>query len=163
MDLFSNPLGIHERALQARSQRMELIAQNIANADTPQYKARDLDFKQVMNQQLGQPIRATDDRHYAIAETTDSNAVKFRVPFNTSFDDNTVEISVEAGHDLHQSRLTGAVWPDDADLGAKEEREPDPAQQILAIRGALLEALHVVDEFLGHTFSVMRVVSVFRR
>jgi flagellar basal-body rod protein FlgB len=95
MDLFSNPLGIHERALQARSQRMELIAQNIANADTPQYKARDLDFKQVMNQQLGQPIRATDDRHYAIAETTDSNAVKFRVPFNTSFDDNTVEISVE--------------------------------------------------------------------
>ncbi|MDG1383226.1 MAG: flagellar basal body protein, partial [Burkholderiaceae bacterium] len=35
MDLLSNPLGIHERALQARAQRMELIAQNIANADTP--------------------------------------------------------------------------------------------------------------------------------
>ena len=60
MDLLSNPLGIHERALQARAQRMELIAQNIANADTPQYKARDLDFKQVMNQELGQPIRATN-------------------------------------------------------------------------------------------------------
>jgi flagellar basal-body rod protein FlgB len=45
MELFNNPLGIHERALQARSQRLELIAQNIANADTPQYKARDLDFK----------------------------------------------------------------------------------------------------------------------
>ena len=35
MELFNNPLGIHERALQARSQRLELIAQNIANADTP--------------------------------------------------------------------------------------------------------------------------------
>ena len=95
MELFNNPLGIHERALQARSQRLELIAQNIANADTPQYKARDLDFKKVMTQQLGQPIRATDQRHYGIAETTDSNSVKFRVPFNTSFDDNTVEMSVE--------------------------------------------------------------------
>ena len=50
MELFNNPLGIHERALQARSQRLELIAQNIANADTPQYKARDLDFKKVMTQ-----------------------------------------------------------------------------------------------------------------
>jgi flagellar basal-body rod protein FlgB len=98
MDLLSNPLGIHERALQARAQRMELIAQNIANADTPQYKARDLDFKQVMNQELGQPIRATNAKHYAIAETTDRNAVKFRVPFNSSFDANTVEMSIEQGN-----------------------------------------------------------------
>ena len=99
MELFNNPLGIHERALQARSQRLELIAQNIANSDTPQYKARDLDFKQLMNQeQSGKSIRTTDQRHYAIAESDENSfaqAVKFRNPLNPSFDDNTVEMSVE--------------------------------------------------------------------
>jgi flagellar basal-body rod protein FlgB len=56
MDLLNNALGIHERALQTRSQRLELLAQNIANADTPQYKARDLDFKKVMSGEMSQPV-----------------------------------------------------------------------------------------------------------
>ena len=41
---FANALGIHERALSFRAERAEVIANNIANADTPNYKARDLDF-----------------------------------------------------------------------------------------------------------------------
>lgn len=45
MNLVDNALGIHERAIAVRNRRVELISQNIANADTPNYKARDLDFK----------------------------------------------------------------------------------------------------------------------
>ena len=41
---FDNALGIHEQALRFRGQRAEVLANNIANAETPNYKARDLDF-----------------------------------------------------------------------------------------------------------------------
>ena len=43
-----NPLGIHEQALLVRERRAELLAQNLANADTPGYKARDVDFRSVL-------------------------------------------------------------------------------------------------------------------
>ena len=48
---FANALGIHENALNFRAQRAEVLANNIANADTPNYKARDLDFAAVLAEQ----------------------------------------------------------------------------------------------------------------
>ena len=45
-------LGIHAKALQLRSRRAELLAENLANADTPGYKARDIDFRAAMQMQL---------------------------------------------------------------------------------------------------------------
>jgi flagellar basal-body rod protein FlgB len=45
---FDKALGIHEKALGFRAQRAEVLANNIANADTPNYKARDLDFSKVL-------------------------------------------------------------------------------------------------------------------
>jgi Flagellar basal body protein len=45
MKLLDNAFGIHERALAVRNRRVEILSQNIANADTPNYKARDIDFK----------------------------------------------------------------------------------------------------------------------
>jgi flagellar basal-body rod protein FlgB len=50
MDLLTNAFGIHERALAVRSQRMEVLARNIANADTPNYKAEELDFKAMLKE-----------------------------------------------------------------------------------------------------------------
>lgn len=44
--------SFHENALRVRGKRQEIIASNIANADTPKYKARDIDFKSVMQQSL---------------------------------------------------------------------------------------------------------------
>ncbi|NIV32126.1 MAG: flagellar basal body rod protein FlgB, partial [Anaerolineae bacterium] len=41
---FDNAFGIHDDALRLRSQRSEVLANNIANADTPGFKARDIDF-----------------------------------------------------------------------------------------------------------------------
>ena len=49
MKLIENPFGIHERAATLRNQRVEILASNIANADTPGFKARDLDFKQILS------------------------------------------------------------------------------------------------------------------
>jgi flagellar basal-body rod protein FlgB len=95
MDLLNNALGIHERALQTRSQRLELLAQNIANADTPHYKARDLDFKKIMSGEMSQPMQATQSNHYQAGEMPGKDGLVYRTPFNTSFDGNTVEMSVE--------------------------------------------------------------------
>ena len=64
MKLLDNPFGIHERALAVRSQRLELIAGNIANADTPHFKARDLDFKKILAAENPTPMAATHAKHY---------------------------------------------------------------------------------------------------
>jgi flagellar basal-body rod protein FlgB len=96
MDLVNNALGIHERAIAVRNRRVELISQNIANADTPNYKSRDLDFKKMIAGVEGVKVSATNTRHYDIAHLENSpDGLKFRVPFNSATDGNTVEMSVE--------------------------------------------------------------------
>jgi flagellar basal-body rod protein FlgB len=95
MKLLENPFGIHERALQVRDQRLEMIAANIANADTPAFKARDLDFKQVLAASTPNPMASTDARHFEAGELENPEGVVFRVPYNSSADGNTVEINVE--------------------------------------------------------------------
>lgn len=77
--------GVHGAALAIRSQRLGLLASNIANAATPNFKARDLDF-----------TKALDAATKGIA--TDSaveNATGYRIPNETSLDGNTVELSTE--------------------------------------------------------------------
>lgn len=73
--------GIHATALKLREQRMSLLASNIANAATPGYKARDLDFSQA--------LKAAEQG----GDT--SQAIRFRVPVQSSLDGNTVELSTE--------------------------------------------------------------------
>jgi flagellar basal-body rod protein FlgB len=97
MNLLDNALGVHEKALKLKSQRLEVLAQNIANADTPHYKARDIDFKSVMNeaQQQNTAMKSTAQGHFSVGQGLDADGMRFRTPFNTSFDGNTVEMSVE--------------------------------------------------------------------
>lgn len=96
MNLMDNPFGIHERALAVRNRRVELISQNIANADTPNYKARDIDFKKMIAGVEGVKVMATDKRHYDIAKLENTpDGLKFRVPFNAATDGNTVEMTIE--------------------------------------------------------------------
>ena len=63
MKILDNPFGIHERALSVRNERLEMIASNIANADTPRYRAKDLpEFKETLRGvRHGQ--KATRSRH----------------------------------------------------------------------------------------------------
>ena len=96
MHLVNNAFGIHERAISVRNRRVELISQNIANADTPNYKARDLDFKKMIAGVEGVKVSSTNARHYEVAHLENSpDGLKFRVPFNSATDGNTVEMSVE--------------------------------------------------------------------
>ena len=96
MDFVNNAFGIHERAISVRNRRVELISQNIANADTPNYKARDLDFKKMIAGVEGVKVSSTNARHYEVAHLENSpDGLKFRVPFNSATDGNTVEMSVE--------------------------------------------------------------------
>lgn len=91
-----NVFGNHEKALHLKSQRLDLLARNIANADTPNFKARDLDFKAVLNGLTNDThMDATSAGHYKLGEGLESNGMRYRIPFNTSFDGNTVELSVE--------------------------------------------------------------------
>jgi flagellar basal-body rod protein FlgB len=95
MNLFAGAFGIHERALGVRSQRLEVLSRNIANADTPNYKAEELDFKAMLKETTREYLSATNAKHYAAIEEQHDNGQRYRVPFNSSFDGNTVEINVE--------------------------------------------------------------------
>lgn len=99
---FSNALGIHEQALELRVNRAEVLANNLANADTPGYKARDLDFKAIlgneMNSQSGASTLAmskTDGQHLSQSGTGASGELLYRTPSQPSVDGNTVDTQEE--------------------------------------------------------------------
>ncbi|VXC31450.1 flagellar component of cell-proximal portion of basal-body rod [Pseudomonas sp. 8Z] len=99
---FGSALGIHEKALTFRAQRAEVLANNIANADTPNYKARDLDFASVLaaessRQQRGPvSLNRTDSRHIAADGVPSGEAeLPYRTPFQASLDQNTVDLQIE--------------------------------------------------------------------
>lgn len=77
--------GIHAQALELRSQRMGLIASNIANAATPGYKARDIDFATALKARMGG----------ASLDAATGKATQFRVPVMPALDGNTVEMATE--------------------------------------------------------------------
>ena len=95
MKLFDSTLGIHGKALSVRSQRMEILSQNIANADTPNFKAQDLDFRAALKGvQSSSGIKTTHAGHIDASEHVKPH-VFFTKPLNASENGNTVEISVE--------------------------------------------------------------------
>ena len=103
LNKLDSALGFHQDALRIRAQRQEVIAANIANADTPHYKARDVDFKSAMQaatKQVGSgglSTVKTSERHMNVVST--NNAVSgeslFRPIIQGSVDGNTVDMDVE--------------------------------------------------------------------
>ncbi|AUF95560.1 flagellar basal-body rod protein FlgB [Pseudomonas sp. BIGb0278] len=99
---FDKALGIHEKALGFRAQRAEVLANNITNADTPNYKARDMDFSSVLaaesdKQQNGRiALDRTNTRHIeAQGLAMGDDTLKYRTPTQPSVDQNTVDAQVE--------------------------------------------------------------------
>ena len=104
---FEQALGIHEQALKVRTSRARLIANNLANADTPNFKARDIDFKHILNQAEANNSREltlhrTNRRHQIDLMT--NGTVKlgdgmvdllYRTPAQASIDGNTVDEHIE--------------------------------------------------------------------
>ena len=100
--MFKNVFGIHERSLLLSGERVGVLASNIANADTPHYKARDIDFQSVLAGEQSTPgalpMARTDTAHLAAGpggELPTLAELKYRIPFQPSLDGNTVEAPVE--------------------------------------------------------------------
>lgn len=99
---FDKALGIHEKALGFRAQRAEVLANNIANADTPNYKSRDMDFSSVLaaeadKQSNGRISLTRTNGHHIEAEglALADDSLKYRTPMQPSIDQNTVDAQIE--------------------------------------------------------------------
>lgn len=93
-----NPFSYHEQALHLRELRSEILSSNIANADTPNYKARDFDFAQALRNVSDTQVtmRKTHVHHQsAITSSRFGAEIQYRMPMQSSLDGNTVETDVE--------------------------------------------------------------------
>ncbi len=103
---FEKAFGIHPQSLQVRAKNAEVIAANIANADTPGYKAQGMDFKSALaqaasKQQAG--MTRTNEKHFDV-RTEINNEVSYRVPNQPDTGDgNTVDVQVERNLYLENS------------------------------------------------------------
>ena len=96
MNVIDKYLGPHATALSLRQQRMEVLGSNIANAATPHYKARDIDFAAEYSRALDGNGSLTTSNSLHIATTTGgSSELLYRQPISPSLDGNTVELHVE--------------------------------------------------------------------
>jgi len=107
LNKLDSALDFHQTALRVRGQRQELIAANIANADTPNYKARDIDFKASMQNALGGNestsfnVTKTSTQHIdgtptkGLSSNLSAGEPLFRPIIQGSVDGNTVDMDVE--------------------------------------------------------------------
>ena len=90
--------GVHDQGLLLRTKRAEIIASNIANADTPGYKAKGMDFQKALEQassQQKQSLARTHEKHFKM-ESSLTNSQGYRVPNQPDTGDgNTVDSNVE--------------------------------------------------------------------
>ena len=108
LNQLGDTLSYHGDALKLRAERQRVLAANIANADTPNYKAMDFDFKAALHNAtsgLGSNTSAavgalrTDPRH--LATSTPSTLalsgvdLQYRTPDQLSIDGNSVEMDTE--------------------------------------------------------------------
>ncbi len=100
----NDAMGFHQKALALRAYRQEVLASNIANADTPHYKARDIDFKASLQGALGGmgarggqvDLARTSAGHLSAAGSAPGGArLLYRAESQSSVDGNTVDMDVE--------------------------------------------------------------------
>jgi flagellar basal-body rod protein FlgB len=96
----SDPLfGVHAAALSLGRQRMELLASNLANADTPHYLAKDIDFERALAAQTAVAdagrLQTSSPLHLASAGEPGAAETVWRVPLQPSADGNTVDAQIE--------------------------------------------------------------------
>ncbi len=94
-----NVLGLHENAVKLRARRIEMLATNIANADTPGYKARDFNFRQALSdaQSSGRSsfsLQATQPGHFSSGKSRGFEMM-YSTPLQPSIDGNTVDLHRE--------------------------------------------------------------------
>ncbi len=110
MNKLDELLNYNHQALNLRSQRQQVLASNIANADTPGYKARDFDFQSALANAIAQPAAAQASGGAAPAPAPQPELL-YRSVLQPSVDGNTVDMDVEraqfAENTLHyESNIT---------------------------------------------------------
>lgn len=103
IDKLDSALRFHQEALSLRARRQEVLSSNIANADTPHFKARDFDFGSKLSeavergrQSMSMTMSTTSSRHLSgEANSAGEGDLMYRMPNQTSLDGNTVEMDVE--------------------------------------------------------------------
>ena len=98
-DMQLSPINFYEQVLSLRAQRQQLLASNIANADTPNYKAVDIDFNSAMQFALQQvnaaELNLTNSNHVPNTGTIGNADIKERASKQNSLDGNTVDMDIE--------------------------------------------------------------------
>jgi flagellar basal-body rod protein FlgB len=103
IDRIGEDFDFYQKALSLRQQRQEVLASNIANSDTPNYKARDFNFTSALQDAMGASPRLPDTqltltsaRHIpASAVSPDPAELLYRQPLQPSLDGNTVDMNIE--------------------------------------------------------------------
>ncbi len=102
---FDKVLGVHQQALNVLGKRSRILASNIVNADTPNYKARDIDFRSTLRKVADSQgsdngtvrLEASAQGHFSEVSTemTADENLLYRVPLQPSLDGNTVDSQTE--------------------------------------------------------------------
>ncbi len=87
--------GLHEQALNMKASRLVVLAKNIANADTPGFKAQDVNFQKVLSAQSGIAALTTTHARHLKTSLVNGDGLVYTNPYNQSLDGNTVEIAME--------------------------------------------------------------------
>ena len=96
VDNIKQQLNVLSNALRVRNQKQEILASNIANAATPNYKARDVNFEVELAKSINAgPLTTSNNGHIAVPSKNLPGKVQFRQSINPSVDGNTVELAVE--------------------------------------------------------------------
>tara|TARA_B100000768_G_scaffold8268_1_gene8690 strand:+ start:289 stop:675 length:387 start_codon:yes stop_codon:yes gene_type:complete len=96
MNSIKDQLSFYGSALQLRGKRNNILASNIANAATPNFKARDISFEDEINKfSKSGPINTTHNNHIINNSNKSINDAYYREPLIASLDGNTVELAVE--------------------------------------------------------------------
>ncbi len=96
MDTIKDQISFYSSALKLRGKRNNILASNIANAATPNYKARDISFEdEIKKFDKNGPILTTHNNHIVQNSGKSIRETSYREPLITSLDGNTVELAVE--------------------------------------------------------------------
>ena len=97
--------GIAEKSMQLTEDRASLITTNLVNGSTPGYKAKDIDFYDVLKNvdQSGAALTTSNPNHINLGQDSTMNNIKYRIPMQTSMDGNTVDPEIERKNYLENS------------------------------------------------------------
>ena len=103
---FDKAFGVHQYTLSVRAKRAEVLSSNIANADTPGFKARDINFSQALQDAQGQQgfgLSTTSEKHFAL-QMDSPGTTQYRNPLQPDTGDgNTVDVQQERSEFLRNS------------------------------------------------------------